>query len=402
MTARAKMNLDDLKIALVCDWLTEAGGAEKVLEKVAREFPDAPIFTSQFRPKSAPKFFAKKDVRVGWMNVFPRAARKFLSPLRYFYFAHLNLKNFDLVISINNAEAKNISRKNLAPNALHISYLQGPPTQYYWREYERYLQNPGFGKLNFLARFGLKVLVKPLRKIDFKAAQKPDFLLANSRYVADEIREFYGRESTILHPNVDTKTFANLAQKTTATDVKNLRKKLFDGADFYIFAGREVNWKRSDIAVDWAKKSGENLLLVGDGAEHENLVARAKNAKNIKFLPRYDGAKTIAKYFVAARAFIFTSREPFGISPVECLAAGTPVVAFAEGGSRDFLNGGNGVFFDKQNAESLARAMKKFAQKKFDRAEIRESVARFSDGNFAKNLREILAKKLEENRGKHA
>ena len=385
------MGSDGLKIALICDWLTEVGGAEKVLEQVSRIFPDAPIFTSQFRENSAPKYFANRDVQIGWLNLFPRKLRKFISPLRYIYFSHIKLREFDLIISINNAEAKNISRKNMKPDAIHISYLQGPPTQYYWREYDRYIENPGFGKLNFLARFGLKVLVKPLRKIDFAAAQKPDFLIANSSYVAGEIREFYGRESKILWPNVDVESIRNFAKKATEDEIEKLRKNLFAGEDFYICAGRQVNWKRFDVAVDFAKKTGKNLLLVGDGAEHENLVKRAENFANIKFLPRYDGAREIAKYFVAAKAFLFTSLEPFGITPVECLAAGTPVIAFEKGGSRDFINAKNGVFFDEQTAESLAKATIKFERENFAKNEIIKSSEKFANDNFAKNLSKIIA-----------
>lgn len=384
-------DLKHLKIALVCDWLTETGGAEKVLEQVSRTFPDAPIFTSQFRAKSAPKYFMGRDVRSGWLNVLPRGLRKFISPLRYVYFSHLKLREYDLIVSINNAEAKNISRQNMKPGAIHVSYLQGPPTQYYWREYDRYIKNPGFGKLNFLARIGLKTLVKPLRKIDYAAAQKPDVLLANSHYVADEIHTFYHRDATALWPNVDTETFTKLAQKVDARTKQKLRQELFDGQPFFITAGRQVNWKRLDIAIDFAKKTGQNLLLVGDGAEHVNLVARANGAPNIKFLPHYNGATDIAKYFVAARAFLFTSLEPFGITPVECLACGTPVIAFSSGGSRDFIQDGqNGVFFDGQNAESLAKAVTRFSKIKWNQSHVRQSATQFSNDNFVKSLKVIL------------
>ena len=405
-----KTDLSKLKVALVADWLTEVGGAENVLIEVAKIFPDAPIFTSQFREKFAPKFFAQRDIRTGWMNIFPRKLRKFLSPLRYVFFAHLDLREFDLVISINNAEAKNLTRANLRENAVHVSYLQGPPTQYYWREYDRYIENPGFGKLNFLARIGLKILLKPMRKMDYNAAQKPDFLLANSTYVQSEIREFYGRESEVLFPPVDVKSIQDFAKKISKNETKKLREKLFDGEDFYMIAGRQVNWKRVDIAVDFAKKTGENLLILGDGAEHEKLVARAKTQpmiycgsrektepkmpKNIKFLPRYDGAKELTKYLVAAKGFLFTSLEPFGITPVESLAVGTPVIAFAKGGARDFIDVKNGVFFDEQNVESLEKAAEVFAKKTWNKNEISRSAEKFSNANFAKNLMEILEEKI--------
>ncbi|MFZ2560128.1 MAG: glycosyltransferase, partial [Candidatus Nanoperiomorbaceae bacterium] len=209
--------------------------------------------------------------------------------------------------------------------------------------------------------------------------------------VADEIHTFYHRDATVLWPNVDTETFTKLAQKVDARTKQKLRQELFDGQPFFITAGRQVNWKRLDIAIDFAKKTGQNLLLVGDGAEHANLVARANGAPNIKFLPHYNGATDIAKYFVAARAFLFTSLEPFGITPVECLACGTPVIAFSSGGSRDFIQDGqNGVFFDGQNAESLAKAVTRFSKIKWNQSHVRQSATQFSNDNFVKSLKVIL------------
>ncbi|MDR2524234.1 MAG: glycosyltransferase family 4 protein, partial [Candidatus Nomurabacteria bacterium] len=116
-----------MKVALVCDWLTEVGGAEKVLLAIHEVFPDAPIYTSQFRPKSA-RWFADMDVRTGWMNFLPRGLRRFVPFLRNLYFGRLDLTEYDLVISVANAEAKGVQTRG---DAVHIAYLQGPPTQYY-------------------------------------------------------------------------------------------------------------------------------------------------------------------------------------------------------------------------------------------------------------------------------
>ena len=378
----------NLRIALVCDWLTETGGAEKVLLAVHKMFPDAPIYTSQFRPKTTLPEFSDADVRVGWLNIFPRFFRKFISPLRYFYFSHLNLSDYDLVISINNAEAKNVKT---GAKTLHISYLQGPPTQYYWGLYDQYLRDPGFGKLNFLARFGLKILVKPLRKIDYKAAQKPDVLLANSNYVAEEIQKYYNRSSEVLSPNVDVENIKELVKKISENDKQRLRQKLFNGQDFFIISGRQNNWKRVDLAVQACVNLGENLLVAGYGADHEKLVAMARDYDNIKFLPRYDGAREITKYFAAARAFIFPSLEPFGITPVEALSAGTPLIAFAKGGSLDFVQEGkNGIFFAEQTVESLSAAIRKIKRMRFDKKTIQQSVAKFSEENFKENMLRIV------------
>lgn len=129
-----------MKVALVCDWLTEIGGAEQVLLRLHQMYPEAPIYTSQYRPKTAP-WFQDCDVRTGWLNIFPRGLRRFMAPLRSIYFKHLKLSGYDLVISVCNAEAKFIG----VEGGVHVSYLQGPPTQYYWGLYDQYIANPGFG-----------------------------------------------------------------------------------------------------------------------------------------------------------------------------------------------------------------------------------------------------------------
>ena len=234
-----------LRVALVCDWLTEIGGAEQVLLALTKIFPDAPIYTSQYRRKSAP-WFDNCDVRAGWLNIFPRCLRKFMAPLRALYFNHLRLSDYDVVISVCNAECKGVKTPS---STLHIAYLQGPPTQYYWGLYDQYVQNPGFGKLNWLARIGLKLLVKPMRKSDYKSAQQPDVLVANSNYVLEEINKYYKRDGVVIFPPVGVERMQRAAGAVTKREVDKVRQGLFNGGDFYIVAGRQVNWKRFDLAA---------------------------------------------------------------------------------------------------------------------------------------------------------
>ena len=226
-----------MKVAIVVDWLTEVGGAERVLLAVHQLYPDAPIYTSQYRPRRI-DWFKDADVRAGWLNILPRGLRKFMAPLRVFYFKHLDLSEYDLVISIANAEAKGVKT---SPSSVHVAYLQGPPTQYYWGQYDAYIKNPGFGKLNFLARWGLKTLIKPMRKADLAEAKRPDLLIANSNYVANEIKKYYTRDSQVVYPPVDVSGLRH-------TKVKPVNP--FGKAEFYVVTGRQVNWKRVDLAVD--------------------------------------------------------------------------------------------------------------------------------------------------------
>ena len=381
-----------LRVALVCDWLTEIGGAEQVLLELTKIFPDAPIYTSQYRRRSAP-WFGDCDVHTGWLNILPRRLRKFIGPLRSLYFNHLNLDDYDVVISVCNAECKGVKTP---PTTLHIAYLQGPPTQYYWGLYNQYVDNPGFGKLNWLARLGLKLFVRPMRRSDLKAARQPDIIVANSNYVADEIEKYYHRDSQVIFPPVATDNIRAAAKKVTPTDVKQIKNKLFNGEDFYIIAGRQVNWKRFDLAVLACVKAVENLLIVGDGPEHPQLIKLADNNSHIKFLPKYNGAEEIAKYFKAAKGLIFPSLEPFGIIPVEALACGLPILAFRHGGAADIVeNGINGMFFDEQTVDSLAEGIRKFNVAKYNRTKVAQSAERFNELVFDQAFTDLVSRNSE-------
>ncbi len=368
-------------VAIVCDWLTEIGGGEKVILAVHEMFPDAPIYTSQYRPKRA-TWFDDCDVRTGWLNWLPQWTRRFTPFLRQGYFNRLDLSEYDVVISVTGAEAKSVKTAGKYGKAVHICYCHAP-TQYYWSLYDQYMDNPGFGKvLNPMVRLALKLLVRPLRKSDYKAAQRPDYFIANSSYVAAEIRKFYDRDSTIIWPGV-------------AVDaVRDIKKTLPAGKrQGFIISGRQVSWKRVDLAIAACIKLNKSLLVVGDGPEHAQLVEQARGHDTIRFLPRYNGVGEIVEHFANAKAFLFPSLEPFGIVPVEALAAGTPVVALRKGGALDFVTEGkNGVFFDEQTVDSMAEAISRIDAMSFDESSVSRSVTKFSESNFKKRLYELVQK----------
>jgi len=365
--------LNGKKVAIVTDWLTTYGGAEKVVLTVSEIFPEAPIFTSQYSEKEV-DWFSNRQVKTGWLNIFPAKMRKILPVGRVLYFRNLGkkLKDFDVIISICCAESKGL---NLSEKQLHISYLQGPPIQYYWGMYDDYVNNPGFGKLSFLVRFFFKILVNPLRKNDFKLAQKPDFLIANSSYSKDEILKYYKRDASIVFPPVEVDKF------------KLERNK----KDYYITTSRQVNWKKLDLAVEAFSKNGKKLVLVGGGAEHQKLVELAGDAKNIEFIPRISDPLELSKIVAEAKGFVFPSLEPFGIAPIEALATGTPVLAFNQGGAQDYIKDGeNGIFFDKQSSSAILKAVEKFEKTSFDAKKVSESAKKFSKENFKKNFEEEI------------
>lgn len=370
------------KTAIVCDWLTEIGGGEKVILAVHDMFPEAPIYTSQYRPKRA-TWFDDCDVRTGWLNWLPQWTRRFTPFLRQWYFNRLDLSEYNVVISVTGAEAKGV---RTGPDTLHISYMHAP-TQYYWTLYDQYMAHPGFGVLDPLVRLGLKLLVKPLRKRDYAAAQRPDVIVSISSYIQSEIQKHYHRDSIIIAPNV------------AVTEIQRLvaERKAPSRRQGYIISGRQVSWKRVDLAIGACIKLNKQLLVVGDGPEHAQLVEQARGHDNIRFLPRYNGVGEIVGHFAGAKAFLFPSLEPFGIVPVEALAAGTPVVALRKGGALDFIKDGrNGVFFDEQTVDSLAAAIRRIDTMSFDESSVSRSAEKFSEDNFKKQLYDLVQKASNE------
>lgn len=363
-----------MKIAIVCDWLTNVGGAEKVILRIHKLFPKAPIYTSQYNPKGI-DWFNDADVRTGWMQILPKRMRRFWGPFRQKYFEKLNLSGYDLVVSVTGAEAKAVK----VPDGIHISYCH-VPTQYYWQMYDDYVENPGFGILNPIVRFFFKLMVKPLRKADYKSAQNPDYFVTISDYAREMIKKYYNRESVVIHPPVEIKDFSVQNAKDISVE------------DYYVVTSRQVNWKRIDLAVKACLKTKKKLLVIGGGPEHNKLVKMAQGSNLIEFLPIM-GKKDLAEHLKKAKGYLFPSMEPFGIAPVEALAAGCPVIAFGEGGAKDYvIEGKNGITFKKQTSKSLAGAILRFEKMKFDRAKIAKTADNFDEKRFDKELKDFIKK----------
>lgn len=402
------------RIALVCDWLTMIGGAESVLLSLHEMYPSAPIYTSKYDKKGI-DWFIDADVRTGFLQYFPNGLRRFLGPLRQYYFSHLDLSDYDIVISVTGAEAKAVKtwkgKTRTNPNkteqpeqtehrCTHLCYCH-VPTQYYWGMYDDYLKNPGFGILNPLARLGLKVFVKPMRKSDFKSAQNPDQFITISTYAAEQIKRYYKRESVIVYPPADLKKFSTReANFSTLEHNKNEKSQTKKGLN-YITTSRQVNWKRLDLCVKACLKTGDNLTLIGGGPEHEKLVHLAGGAPNIKFLKTMPQAK-VARHLAAADAFLFPSLEPFGLAPIEAMAVGIPVLAYSEGGAKDYVvKNTNGLFFDHQTVGSLVEAMEKFRNSKLskrsaaNRKTIQQSVEKFDKEIFKQKMKELINESLK-------
>ena len=364
-----------MKVALVCDWLTNVGGAEKVLLELHRLYPEAPIYTSQYAKRGI-DWFSDADVRTGWLQMLPARWRRLLGPLRQKWFAGLDLSEYDLVISVTGAEAKAVK----CENGLHICYCH-VPTQYYWQMYDEYVENPGFGFLNPVVRFFFKLLVKPLKRADYKAAQNVDFFVTISEYSKELIAKYYKREAAVIHPPVEVEEF------------KSRRDAL--STSYYITTSRQVNWKRIDLAVRACRELGRELLVIGEGPEHNNLVKLSNGSENVRFLPVM-GREELAEHLAGARGYLFPSMEPFGIAPVEALATGCPVIAYGKGGALDYVTEGkNGVLFEKQTVASLKKAILRFEEMKFERAKVSRSVEKFAVERFDREIRKIVNEQVK-------
>lgn len=362
--------LGDKKIAIVCDWLVGIGGAERVVLEVHKMFPEAPIYTSQY-DTSKIDWFKDADVRTGWLQKLPGGLKKFLPLLRQYYFSHLDLSKYDLIISVNfGAESKAVKFRS---DATHICYCNAP-THYYWSRFDQYLKDPGFSNgFNWLARLTLKTLIKPLRRWDLEAAQKPSVMLGNSSHISSEIKKYYKREAITIFPPVDTGRFQ---------EPRKLERQ-----ENFLVVGRQTPYKKIDLAVAACTQLKLPLVVLGSGPEHKNLKAMA--GPTISFI-NAPTDEVVTKHMLSARALIFPGLDDFGITPVEALAAGTPVIAYKAGGALDYINSTTGCFFEEQTIDSLAKELKEFKIENYTSSDIKKFATKFSRQRFQKNLRSVI------------
>ena len=360
------------KVALVTDWLTNMGGAEKVVLAIAKAFPGAPIYTSVYTPETMPAFKGL-DVRTTYLQNLPKFLRRrhqLFPVLRAHAFARLNLNDYDIVISIASAEAKAI---RVRKGATHICYCH-TPTRYYWSHYKEYKREPGFGPLNPLVRLIIPPLVAWMRRLDLRAARGVDYFIANSTSVAGRIRRYYSQESFILNPPVDMRRFRNLS-------IDGKRKG-------FVALGRQVPYKRIDLAITACNQLKLPLTVYGDGSEHEQLVRLA--GPTIKFIVGANDTQVV-QALARAQAYLMPQEEDFGIVQIEAMAAGTPVIAFALGGSQDaVVDGKTGLFFARQTVDSLAEALTRFSKAKFNPQLIQKHAEKFSEEQFISKLQQFV------------
>ncbi|PJC27959.1 glycosyltransferase family 4 protein [Candidatus Shapirobacteria bacterium CG_4_9_14_0_2_um_filter_39_11] len=354
-----------MKVALVYDRVNKIGGAERVLEALHEIFPDAPLYTAVYNPKTAP-WAEKFNVIPSFLNKFPFAKRShevypWLTPLA---FESFDFSEFEVVISVTSEAAKGIITK---PKTLHICYCL-TPTRYLWSGYEDYFKNEVF-------RFFTKPVVSYLRRWDKIAAQRPDVFVAISKNVQQRIKKYYGRDSEVIYPPVDIDKFP-------------ISNSQFPIGEYFLIVSRLVPYKKVNIAIQAFNKLGLPLKVVGTGREMGRLKRMAK--KNIEFLGQLTDFQLLS-YYQRCQAVVFPQEEDFGLVPLEAQACGKPVIAYRAGGALEtVIERKTGEFFDKQTPENLEEIVKKFKPEKYKPEDCRQNALKFDIKIFKKKWKTYL------------
>lgn len=354
------MTLQHLKIAIVCDWLTVNGGAEKVILALHELFPSAPIYTSLYNPEKV-RGFENAKIRTSFLQKIPFAKNhhQLMLPLMPLAFESMNLDEFDIVISSSHSCAKGIITK---PKTLHICYCH-TPMRYAWDNHNEYIKQY---KMNFVAKKLGNRIMHRLRMWDRLAAERVDAYCTNSHFVQKRIQKYYRKTSDVIHPPVDLERFA----------IEKGEK------EYYLAIGRLTPYKKFATIVEAFNILEKPLVIVGTGVEEKYLKAQAK--KNIIFLGNASDEE-IPTIYANAKALIFPQVEDFGITPLESMASGRPVIAYKEGGALETVKEGiTGIFFKEQTSAGIIAAVHEFERnyKDFSPERIREYSKKFSLASF--------------------
>lgn len=365
-----------MKIAIVHDYLNQYGGAERVVEALHELFPEAPIYTSVYLPAEMPESFKKMDIRTSFMQRFPWMKKHFKKYLLFFPKAieSFDFSGFDLVLSSSSGWAK-AARHN--SNCLHLCYCY-TPMRWVW-SYQRYIERENIPKF---AEIVLKICIKHLKKWDLQTNSRVDRFIAISKLIQERIRKSYDRDAVVIYPPVETQRF-KIAEQL---------------GDYYLLVSRLNTYKRVDIVIQAFNQLGLPLVVIGEGPDKTHLEKIAN--PNIKFLGRVSDP-VVNEHCAKCQAFIFPGEEDFGIAPVEAMAGGRPVVAYAAGGALEtVVEGITGVFFKEQTPAAIVAAVKKIQDITFDSQQIRKQALKFDKEVFKQELKEYIEKEYAQFKNK--
>jgi glycosyltransferase involved in cell wall biosynthesis len=367
-----------MKVALVHDHLNQNGGAERVLEALQAIWPDAPTYTLIYDKKTMSATFGHKKIITSFLQNIPFASSKlrWFLPLMPTATESYDLSEFDVVISSSSAFAKGI----IPPTyGLHICYCH-TPTRYLWTDAHSYIQEL---RAPFFIKKLLPFIQTKLRLWDRESANRVDYFIANSETVRHRIKRFYNRESLVINPPVDVHKF-----------------RLSDNSKrYFLTGGRLVSYKRYDLVIKAFNKIGKPLKIFGSGPMEKAL--RNMAGPNIEFLGRVSDEKR-AELFENSIAFIHPQEEDFGITPIEAMSAGRPVIAFRKGGAVEtIIDGKTGLFFDKQDVSELCDLLLRFDSSKFDADLIRKHAEQYSTHIFREKIINFVEKSWNDYRRKN-
>lgn len=351
-----------MKLALVHDWLNQMGGAEDVLEVLVDLYPDSPVYTSIYNAARMPDAYRQWDIRTLWIDNMPliRQHHQPYLPLYPVAWGTTNLSAYDVVLS-NKSGFCHVFQHDA--NTLHICYCL-TPTRYVW-QLDAYLEREGYGPVMGAA---LRPIVGALRFWDFAATRGVHHFIAISTAIQRRIKTYYRRNATIIYPPVETSRFAPAPH--------------YD--DYFLCVSRLIPYKRIDLAVRAATQLGVPLKVAGSGRDMDNLKAIA--GPTVEFLG-YVPDDALNDLMARCKAFIFPGLEDFGIAPVQAMAAGRPVIAYAGGGAMDtVLPGETGELFYTQSPESLAAVMAQFDASAYSPAKLRAHAEKFDRAVFEQEI----------------
>jgi len=356
-----------MKVALIHDHLAQDGGAEKVLLVLAEMYREAPIYTLLAEPDVAKKFSRRIETSI--IQRLPGGIKHYqwYMPFMPMAVEFFNLNGYDLVISDASAFAKGVIT---GTDTLHICYCH-TPTRYVWDYTHQYIDELPYNKY---FKKVISLVLNYIRLWDRQAADRVDFFIANSKTVQKRIKKYYHRDSIVIYPPVEVNKYA----------VRN------SSGEFFLIGGRLAKYKRVDIVVEAFRDLGLPLKVFGDGVDLDRLREIAGGAPHIQFLGRVSEEEKI-KLFETCKAFLNPQEEDFGITVVEAMAAGRPVIAYGKGGATETLEVGvSGVFFSEQTVASIKDAVARFNTLTFNQNVIRAKAEQYSVENFKLKMTEAV------------